>query len=247
MIHSGLHKNLLPIVAEQHKTLRCPTDVNTAEFVRNINVMCLIGSEFGAACKEFPILFIPSQSADTEKPQVVPVAVMGLQDGENLFVSTDADGRAQWGARYMPALVRFYPFGVTALKGQRWALCVDDAWEGWARGEGESLFDEHVQPTAFLQDRFKHGESLHNEATLTVEACSKLHEMRLLHERVFNVTTRDGQSYSIGGFYAVDQERLASLSRSEVADLFRSGQMGMIMAHQISLDNLGVLAERRWE
>jgi len=247
MIHSGLHRNLCPIVAEQHKALRCPTDINTAELVRNINVMCLTASEFGAACKEFPILFIASQSADTNGVQVVPVAVMGLQEGENLFVSSDADGQAKWLARYMPALVKFYPFGVSALNDQRWALCVDDAWEGWARNHGEILFNEHAQPTAFLQDRFKRGESLHSDTALTVEACSQLHEMRLLHERVFNVTTPDGQSYSIGGFYAVDQDRLASLSRSEVADLFRSGQMGMIMAHQISLDNLVVLANRRWE
>ena len=63
-------------------------------FARRAHALAIAGVEFNEACKEYPIVF--SRAAHGE---LAPVAVLGLRDGDNLFL--DDDG--QWTARYVPA------------------------------------------------------------------------------------------------------------------------------------------------
>ena len=76
-----------------HKDSKIAPLRNDFGFARNTNSVILAGVEFTEAAKEYPIVF--AQAGDT----VVPVALLGLRNEENLFIKEDGG----WDARYVPA------------------------------------------------------------------------------------------------------------------------------------------------
>ena len=69
-------------------------------FAGKTNSVILAGVEFSEAAKEYAIVF--TQAGD----KVVPVAMLGLRNEENLFV----DDKGGWDVRCIPSFVRRYPF-----------------------------------------------------------------------------------------------------------------------------------------
>ena len=109
------YKQPEPLDPAQHQTL----GVNAAEkpyaFVGQTNFVPLTVTEFAAAALSYPVIFMGAQKQ--------PAAVMGLRNGENLFVSPEGDFRPD---AYIPAFVRRYPFVFADDKSnQRLILCVD--------------------------------------------------------------------------------------------------------------------------
>lgn len=84
-------------------------------FAGETNSVILAGVEFSEAAKEYPIVF--TQAGD----KVVPVALLGLRNEENLFV----DGKGGWDGRYIPSFVRRYPFILAETGGDRPAVWPD--------------------------------------------------------------------------------------------------------------------------
>ena len=118
-------------------------------FAGETNSVILAGVEFSEAAKEYPIVF--TQAGD----KVVPVAMLGLRNEENLFV----DDKGGWDGRYIPSFVRRYPFVLaeTGETGQQ-AVCIDDAYEGFNDDEGEPLFaGEETTPLPSAGDRLSRG------------------------------------------------------------------------------------------
>ncbi len=77
--------------------------------------MPLAVTEFALAALSYPVIFVGDDS--------VPLAVMGLNTGENLFI--DADGGFEPGA-YIPAYIRRYPFVLANDESQdRLIVCID--------------------------------------------------------------------------------------------------------------------------
>ena len=116
-------------------------------FAGETNSVILAGVEFSEAAKEYPIVF--TQAGD----KVVPVALLGLRNEENLFV----DDKGDWDGRYIPSFVRRYPFVLaeTGETGQQ-AVCIDDAYEGeplFAREETTPLLQQAID---FLEEDQKH-------------------------------------------------------------------------------------------
>ncbi len=98
--------------------------------------MFVAGVEFGEVCREYPILFVRAGTDPQGKPQVAPIAALGLAPRENLFLQ----GKA-WRALYLPALLRAYPFAIgRAGTDQRAELSIDIGWAGLSQTEGLALF-----------------------------------------------------------------------------------------------------------
>ena len=74
-----------------------------------VNSIALAALEFADAAVDFPIVFVKVASPQGE-PEMTPVAVFGLTAGENLYVQGSS-----WRARYVPAMLRMYPFGVAGI------------------------------------------------------------------------------------------------------------------------------------
>ena len=101
-------------------------------FTRGTHAIPVTVDEFPLVQRNYPIVF-----GVGENP--APLALVGLQEGENLYLGADD----QWEANaYVPAFVRRYPFMLARLTpdAQELSLCFDDTAGIVVDNEGEKLF-----------------------------------------------------------------------------------------------------------
>ncbi|MCR5863898.1 SapC family protein [Aquincola sp. J276] len=241
MIHPALHKNPVALDRDQHRTLRVRQDYADVSHTAALNSMFLTAVEFADACKEYPIVFVRAGTdPQTQKPDIAPVAVFGLTPDENLF----ADG-TRWQADYVPAVLRAYPFAMAQLNEQNYAMCIAREWPGFSETEGTPLFEADGKPTVYLTEMQQFLEKLELEVQRTRLVGQKLVELELLRDMRFDATLPDGNKLTVDGFLAIDEAKFAALPDDKVLDLHRSGILGLINAHQLSLGNMTRLIQRR--
>jgi hypothetical protein len=245
MINNELHKKPAALDRVQHRNLKLRTDVSPLLAAVGLNAAFLTAAEFGDACKEFPILFLRAGTHANGKPQVAPVAVLGLSQGENLFIEQGEGGALSWRGRYTPAILRAYPFTMAQADKDQWLVCIDESWAGWSTTEGRELFDDKGEPTPFLSDMRSFVEQVEAEIERTRVVGERLLELGLLQDKRFDATLPDGTPLTVDGFLGVDEERLGKLGDAEVLELHRNGLLGVIATHQVSLGNMRALIERR--
>ncbi len=226
----------------QHRALRVDFNRVRVERTAGLNSLFIAAVEFGDVCREYPIVFVEAGTNEAGQTEVAPVAVLGLAPGENLLL----DG-STWAARYVPALLRGYPFGIARVDAENFVV-VFDAKSGDLGAEGgEAIFNDAGEPTPALDERRRFVEEFEREAQRTRFACQRLLELDLLRPMRFDATLPDGTTVSVEGFRTVNEERMASLSDAQVLELHKSGLLGLIHAHQISLGVMRILVERRLE
>src|SRR5579864_3791079 len=94
------YSEIVPLYKNQK--VRLPAPGTLPEFCRRVNAVPITYSEFGVACRDYPLAFITTDQGKT----FTPVAVLGVGGGENLFLKA-----GRWDdAVYVPAYVRRYPF-----------------------------------------------------------------------------------------------------------------------------------------
>jgi hypothetical protein len=219
---------------ETHKTKKIAPSADYA-FASKANSLYMAGVEFTEACKEYPIVF--TQAADGK---TVPVVVLGLREGENLFVG--ADGK--WGATYVPAFVRRYPFVLAQLEGQQMGVCIDEGYSGLNETQGEALFDSKGNNTPFLQNALDFLNRYQVEHLRTDRFCQRLKDHGLLMEMNAKADLVDGTSFMVNGLLVVDERKLLQLSDAQALEVFRAGELSWVYAHLVSLSNLNRLVDK---
>ena len=224
-----------PVLLDRAKHRRRRVRPGTSfAFARKANSLVLAAAEFAEACKEYAIVFTRGSSG------VIPVAMLGLRARENLFIAEDGS----WDARYVPAFVRRYPFVLAALPGQSLAVCIDEAYEGVNDTEGEPLFDEKGQDTPFLRNALDFLTACQREHLRTEAFCKRLDEAGLLTEMNARADLVDGRSFAMQGLLVVDEKKLLALPDVAALGLFRSGELGLVAMHLLSLSNMQRLVAR---
>jgi hypothetical protein len=206
------------------------------EFARKINAVPLVTTEFEIAAREYPVVF--TEAGNT----ISPAALLGLRDGENLFVAPDGS----WSAKYVPAFIRRYPFVFGHdPKSQTYTLCIDEASERCNTDhQGNSLFDEQGEPSRYTQRKLDLLKKWQKGLQDSQAFCSRLRDMDLLRPSQINFTLTAGQRAKTKGFLAVDRDRLQALPVESVVELHQSGELGLIHAHLMSLHCMQTLHER---
>lgn len=200
------------------------------------NSVPLAGSEFAAAARQFPILFVSDPSKKT-----FPIALLGLRKDENLFV--EADGR--WSGMYVPAFIRRYPY-VLADKGNPadFNVCIDEGYPGFNTQEGEPLFAEDGTEGPMLKQAVEFLKSYQTEAARTEAFCAEVQRLDLLIPQAITVNPKGGAQFKLDGFSLIDEQRLMKLDDKEAGNLLRAGYMGWIYAHLLSTHNITELSAR---
>lgn len=241
MIDQRLHRQVVPVDREQHRRLRLQLPVADWSVAGRMNAAFVAVTEFGDTCREFPIVFVRVGQSPDGKVDLAPVAVMGLLQEQNLYLEGN-----RWRGAYMPALLRTYPFCIGRIDEQRYAICIDRAWSGIAEGDqapGQALFTADGQPTPLMTDAQQQLERYEAEVARTRAACRVLADLDLLREMRFEASLPDGRKHSVDGFLTVDEERVAKMPDATVLDLHRTGMLGMIHAHWVSLGNMRKLMD----
>ncbi len=238
-----MYRSMIALDTVQHRELRVNQAAATLDNAKDLNAVFLNVVEFADACREFPIVFVRTGEGKDGKPApVAPLAVLGMNQGENLFLK---DG--QWQGEYAPAYLRRYPFCMARLEAgsERLAVCVDDTWAGFSTTEGERLFDDKGEPTEFTKGLVTFLESFETESERTQQACNELDEAGVFEEMRFEAQVGDGPKIEVTGFLAVNHEKLMALSDEKVLAFHRSGLLQLIEMHRLSLANMSRLAAKR--
>jgi len=172
--------------------------------------------------------------------KIVPVAMLGLREGENLFVG----GEGKWGAGYIPAFVRRYPFVLAELEGQQMGVCIDEAYSGLNEKDGEALFDDKGANTPFLQNALDFLNRYQVEYMRTDRFCQRLKDAGLLMEMNAKADLFDGTSFMVNGLMIVDERKLLQMGDKEALEIFRSGELSWVYAHLVSLSNMNRLVDK---
>ena len=243
MIIGSLHKQMVALDRNLHRNLKIHQPQMDWSVAAGLNALFVAGTEFGDVCREYPILFVRAGADAQGKALMAPIAAMGLAQKENLFLQGTT-----WRAAYIPALLRAYPFAIGRVGAeQRAVLTIDIGWSGLSQTEGLPLFDEAGEPSQHLQSMHKQLEHIELEVQRTRELGNLLVAKDLLREMRFDAELPDGEKLKVDGFFAVEEKLLTKLSDADLVAMHRSGVMGLIYAHLVSLGNLRKLVQWRAE
>lgn len=240
MINQNLHRKPEALDRAAHRSLRIKLPVTDWTVASRLNSMFVAAVEFGDVCRDFPIVFVRAGNDPDGKTQIASVAVFGLGKEENLYL----DGTA-WRAAYMPAMLRLYPFALGRIDDKTFAIVLDTAWSGVSTTDGDPLFDAAGEPSELTKLVQQQLEQTEYEVERTRLVGQRLQDLGLLREMRFDATLPDGGKLSVDGFLTVDEDKLKALSDADLIDLQRSGLLGLVHAHLISLGHMRRLAEWR--
>ena len=227
------YETAVPVSVARHRDLS--VDRVKYEFAASVNSVPLTAVEIPRAAREYTIVF-------AGEDEVTPIAVVGVEGNENVYVSEDGT----WNADYVPAFVRRYPF-VFALSedGKQLTLCVDESWGGCNNeGKGERLFDEKGERTPYLTEMLSFLEKYQAHFNRTQAYCKKLKELDLLEPMKADFTLPDGTKKSLVGFKVVNRDKLKALAADKLSELAQSDELELTYNHLLSMNNFALMLNR---
>ena len=224
-----MFRELVALNSKRHAALRVRPQTGF-EFARGVHMSALMQAELVRAAAIYPIVFVEDPDIDSFRP----MALLGLREGENVYV--DIDGT--WLASYIPAVLRAYPFALAlaAAEGEaeRFAVCIDAASELVSLTEGARLFDSAGAPTEALEQAREWLQQIREMQLRTDAFCRALAARNLFTP--FAVRARRGdEALEVNGCYVINEERLDGLPDAKLFELRREGWLSSIYAHLVSL------------
>ncbi len=231
-----------PLSVEAHGKLGVvPVDKPYA-FVAASHVVPVTVTEFAPAALSYPVVFL----GDAKQP----VAVMGLRQAENLYVTPAGDFRPE---AYIPAYVRRYPFVfANDPQAQRLILCIDRAAPFIVEGGTAPLFEDG-KPSDYVNQAMEFCNNFEQERQRTESFVKLLTDLDLFEVREATFTPRNekgepGEPQKLADYFGVSEDKLKALPAEKLAELRDNGALGQIYAHLVSLlgwDRLIALAFQR--
>ncbi len=230
-----IYESAVPVSRSRHEKFSVQAGENYS-FTKSVNSVPLIAVEFPLAASEYPVVFAGNAKA------VMPAAILGLRNNENLFVN--AEGK--WDAKYIPAFIRRYPFVFSSQdEGKSFTLCIDERFAGLNQEDkGQRLFAEDGKASPYTDNVLKFLQEYQAQFQRTQAFCGKLRELDLLEPMQAQVTLGSGEKMSLSGFMVVSRERLKKLDGETLAKLAATDELELIYVHLHSMRNFGAMRSR---
>ncbi len=230
----------VPLQNDKHAKLRV---INSGDYTRHKgrHLIPIISQDFFSLAAEFPLVFVKDNAVE----KFVPVAIMGLREGENLYCQT-----GEWKAPVVPVRFNNAPFTMTRVdeQGDQLALLIEEDSPLVSETEGEALFKENGERSEYLEQRI---EGLLKNAQQTVQTeviCKLFADKDLLSTQQLQLQHRsDAPRYNIDGVYTIDEQKLNALSDEDFLDLRKQGLIPLIYAHLCSLQQLRRISQLQYE
>jgi hypothetical protein len=220
--------NLEPLSSNLHPNHRA-RQANEAKFLTTAHAIPITVDEFVSTQRHCPIVFSTGESP-------VPLALMGLNEGVNVFV--DADGKLINNDVYIPAYVRRYPFMLARLApdAEELSLCFDPTSELVGEFEdGNALFDDG-KPSETTNQILKFCEEFELSAQRTNAFMQDLKEAGLLMDGEVSIQPSGSeQPFIYRGFQMVNEEKLRELRGDELRKMNQNGMLALVLAHLFSM------------
>ncbi len=214
------YKRVVGVNPTTHGSLRLDRGVSYAFSAEAQSVPLGLG-EFDAAAQHFPIVF-------TTGPNPMPVVLLGLRQGHNLFVQPDGTWRPN---TYVPAYIRAFPFifvedptaKTTYVGMEPDAACL-------RQNVGLNLFEDG-KPSATLNEAIGFCSSYRDNLTAAGVLAKALDDAGLLAEEEANINFTAGGNTRIRGFKLLSPDRLDKVSDETFLEWRHKGWLGPIFAH----------------
>lgn len=218
--------NVVPVTTETHKNTKIKP-ISDFSFAKPLNIASVMLHEFSRASSTYPIVFLEDKEADLFRPMVL----MGLEQGENLFI----DDKGAWRASYIPAIVRRYPFTLARTpEADRFTICVDESSNLVSTDEGQALFEDNGDQSQMLQRVKQYLGELQQMEAITTEFSKMMAQMNMFVPLNMRVR-QDDKVRAIAGCYVINEERLGHLSDEKFLELRNKKYLAPIYAHLSSL------------
>jgi hypothetical protein len=218
---------LEPLSSQVHANYRART-TDSAPFLVGQHAIPVTVDEFPLLQRFMPIVF-------TVGPDSIPIALMGLNEGVNVFVDDEGKLTEQV---YVPAYIRRYPYMLARLRpdADEMSLCFDPTSEGIGEfDEGEKLFD-NGEPTEVTKNILAFNESFEQAGARTAGFMKELAELGLLMDGEMSIQPEGAQQpFVYRGFQMVDEKKLTDIRGDQLRKMNQSGMLPLIYAHLFSL------------
>src|SRR5688572_31055649 len=203
------YNDLMPLNSRDHATWRSPP-MDKATWLGNQHAIPLTAEEFPIAQRDLPIVFSAGENP-------VPLALMGLNEGNNVFFDEDGAPR---GDAYVPAYIRRYPFLLAKLRPDvdEMSLCFDPSSNVIGEfKEGDELFTDG-QPSEHTKGVLDFCEKFEEAGVKTQAFVKELVDADLLMDGEVAIQQADkpDQPYIYRGFKMVNQEKLRELDADKI-------------------------------
>lgn len=222
------YNGLEPLSSELHANYRVRRQ-DRAPFLAHQHAVPVTVDEFALAQRHMPIVFTVGDDA-------VPIALMGLNEGVNVFI--DGDGKPREPEFYVPAYVRRYPYMLAKLRpdAQELSLCFDPTSDAVGPfEEGDPLFEDG-QPAQATREILQFNETFEQAGQRTGQFMKELRDLDLLMDGEVTIQP-DGaaQPFVYRGFRMVDENKLNELRGDQLRKVVKSGLLPLLYAHLFSL------------
>ncbi len=168
--------------------------------------------------------------------EIVPVALLGLKPGKNLFVA--ADGR--WLGGYVPAAYRSYPFALASTEDGQQVLCIDEGSGLLSDDAGEVLFTEDKRPAAAVAEVLDFLTQVAANRQVTRRICALLKEHGVVQPWPLRLRTAEGEQ-SVAGLLRIDEGALNALPAETFVALRNAGALALAYCQLLSMQHLARL------
>ncbi len=212
------------------------------------HLLNLRAHEIGRVLCDLPVFFSRASNG-----QYLISALCSFVPGQNLWVQ-----QAQWQALYQPMCLQTYPLfllggpdaatsrlgiDLTALQSTA-ATAATSTATAPNPTLGEALFDSRGQPTLYLSRQRALLEADVEQDFLTYQFCRTLVQWQLLKAVDLVLQMQDGSLQTIQGLATVDEDKLASLSAAQLAQLQQQGYLALLHGILMSIYQLNALIRR---
>ncbi|EXJ15989.1 SapC family protein [Imhoffiella purpurea] len=200
-------------------------------FARRMMAVPLVASEIPNASTSMPLAFM------RQDERYLPVALMGLEQDSNLFVSPDG----RWLARYLPLALRAYPFSLALTKEGEQILCVDESSGLVGEGAGgEPFFTPQGSPSEGLTEIMVMLRQTEAHRVASAAACALLAGQSLFRPWPISVKGDAGER-QLEGLYQIDESLLNELPDDAFLSLRQAGALSMAYFQLLSMQHLSLL------
>jgi hypothetical protein len=232
---------IVPFLKNQKVLL--PKAGEIPEFCWAVNAVPVSFAEFAQVSRDYPIVFTSGDNGES----FAPVAVLGMQSAENLFIEPGSVPPRWVQGVYLPAYVRRYPFCMArvtreAVEQKERLICVekrhlDDA--------GELLFDGEGTASSRWQEIERLLQEYEVDLERTREMCGILSDYGLMEPFTMQANMNQGGAMHMTGMYRVDEKKLEFLNAAQHKVLIKKRVMGRIYLHLAALEGFGRLLDRK--
>jgi len=219
-----------PVSADRHRGVKWIGNTK-ALFARSTTIAYLSAFELTQASLAFPLAFVQRENGWSLG------AILGLLANQNLYV----DISGNWIARYMPAVLRGYPFIIGVQPNGEAILYIDESSDLLSKNlDGEVIICEDGSLTKRTTQIFQllvkmsQGEALLNSISNALSECGLLEEWPI-------EIKADHETQKVSGLYRINESLLNSIDDTTYASLRQNGAIGVAYAQIISMGNIEIL------